>query len=67
MQTLLEPTETNIEQAVTTPGTYYFIVLGRRLDKVRESVYEAGKDTMLPIHTTYDNVRRILRVTVSKP
>lgn len=67
MQDLKEPTQKNIDECVTLPGTHYFVVEQYRLAVTRGALYSAAKrDGAVELHTSYDKVKRVLRVVVTR-
>ena len=65
MQDLKEPTQETIEDAAKTPGTHYFVVEPWKLSAVRTALYAKVADTSHNCHTSYNGVRRTLRVVIS--
>jgi hypothetical protein len=66
MQTLLEPTCSNLDAAVCKPGTHYFRVSPDDAQSTRQYIYNSALAGGRSIgHTTYNRDKQTLRVVVN--
>lgn len=66
MNTLLEADESTISYCVENLGTFYFVCPEYRRNAVRDALRAAADGKGINVHTSYDYIKRVMKVTYSR-